>query len=271
MIQKGLWQERTIQDLTTLLEGNEAVRALLLKGSSANPSIQIDTWSDVDVTIVVADGTLEKFYPTTAWLASLGDMYTFSQSFNECTKTTRACFTDFRRIDCTFVQESDFQAQALQSEAIKPLFSRSSLVNEVLANAIFLPPPASVVTPEQFEHLVKDFWFKGLLATSKVMRNDLLIATHLALELIQDTCVLEMMLRDRALGTSHHRDGGMGNDFITHLGPRQHPFTAMGILESVKQSSIVFDGLAKQWSRDYREQSHPLLACIIFDKETLEE
>jgi hypothetical protein len=32
MIQKGLWQERTIQDTITLLEANEAVRALLLKG-----------------------------------------------------------------------------------------------------------------------------------------------------------------------------------------------------------------------------------------------
>ncbi len=269
MIQKGLWQEKTIQEMITLLEANEAVRALLLKGSSANSSIQVDTWSDVDVTIVVADGTSEAFFPTTAWLAPLGELYTFSQSSNELTKTTRACFTDFRRIDCVFIQESDFQTQLLQSEAIKPLFSRSSLVNEVLAKVILQPLPASVVTAEQFDHLVNDFWFKGMLATSKVMRNDLLIAAHLALELIQDTCVLKMVLRDRALGTSHHREGGWGNDFIAYLDTTQHPFTAMGILESVKQSSIAFDELAEQWSRDYCEQRHPLLAWIHFAQETL--
>lgn len=64
MIQKGLWQERTIQDLITLFEANKAVQALLLKGSFANPSLQVDTWSDVDVTIIVADGALEAFFPT---------------------------------------------------------------------------------------------------------------------------------------------------------------------------------------------------------------
>lgn len=58
--------------MITLLEANEAVRVLLLKGSSANLSLQVDTWSDVDVTIIVADGALEVFFPTIAWLAPLG-------------------------------------------------------------------------------------------------------------------------------------------------------------------------------------------------------
>lgn len=268
MIQKGLWQERTIQEMITLLEANEAVLALLLKGSSANSSIQIDTWSDVDVTIVVADGALEAFFPTTAWLASLGELYTFSQSSNELTKTTRACFTDFRRIDCVILQESDFPEYVLHSEAVQPLFSRSRIVDEALPNIVPVVPPPSVPTPEQFERMVNDFWFKGMLATSKVMRNDLLIAAHLALELIQETCVLKMVLRDRALGTSHHRKGGWGNDFIARLETTQHPFTAMGILESIKQSNIVFDELAKQWSKDYCEQRHLLLAWIHFAQET---
>ncbi|QBD76778.1 hypothetical protein EPA93_12495 [Ktedonosporobacter rubrisoli] len=271
MIQKGLWQERTIREIRALLEANDAVRALLLKGSCANLSLQVDTWSDVDIIIVVADGALETFFPTTAWLAPLGDVYTFSQSSNELTKTTRVCFTDFRRIDCVFLEESDVQTQVIQSEAIQLLFSRSQLVNKALVKDIVQLPPASVMTAEQFDHLVNDFWFKGMLTTCKVMRNDLLIATHLALALIQDTCVLEMVLRDRALGTSHHREGGWGNDFIAHLGTTHFPFTARGILESVKQSSTVFDDLAKQWSSDYHEQRHPLLAWIRFAQETVAE
>jgi len=269
VIQKGLWQEAVIHDLIALLEPNEAVRALLLKGSLANPHIQPDTWSDVDVTIVVADGLLHSFFPTTAWLAPLGELYTFSQSSHELTGTTRACFLDFRRLDCAFVQESDFAKQAIHSEAVRPLFSRSQLVDDVLTKATLLSPPAPVVSREQFEQMANAFWFKGMLTTGKVMRNDLLIATHLALELMQDTCVLEMMLRDRELGTSHHREGGMGNTFIAQLNATRQPYTPLGILESVKQSSLLFETLAGRWSKDYHERRHPLLAWISYAQETV--
>jgi hypothetical protein len=108
-----------------------------------------------------------------------------------------------------------------------------------------------------------------MLTTSKVMRNDLLIATHLALELMQDTCVLEMMLRDRELGTSHHREGGMGNTFVAQLNATRHPYTPLGILESVKQSSLLFDMLAGRWSEDYQERQHPLFGWIVYAQETI--
>lgn len=270
MIQTGLWQAQAIQDLVALFEAHEAVRALLLKGSCANPAIQADTWSDVDVTVVVADGTLAEFFPTLRWLAPLGEVYTFSQSSNDYINTTRACLIDFRRFDCAFVEESAFQSHPLQSEALRPLFSRSSLVDAALARATLGPLPASGLTQEQFEQMSNDFWFKGMLTTSKVMRGDLLIATHLALELLQDVCVLAMVLRDRATGTSHHRAGGQGNTFIAKLDAAPpHPFTAAGILDSVQQSCVLFDDLARQWSQDYREQRHPLLAWISFAREML--
>jgi Streptomycin adenylyltransferase len=269
IIQKGQWQAPAIHDLVTLLEPDEAVQALLLKGSLSNPQIQADSWSDVDVTIVVADGFLHTFFPTIAWLAPLGELYTFSQSSDERTRTTRACFADFRRLDCVFVQECDFSIQAIHSEAVQPLFSRSPLVDGILAKATLTVPPVATVTSEQFEQMVNAFWFKGMLTTSKVMRNDLLIATHLALELVQDTCVLAMMLRDREKGTSHHREGGMGNALIAQLDAERHPYTPIGLLESVKQSSILFDTLAAQWSADYQARRHPLLAWISYALETL--
>jgi hypothetical protein len=55
-----------------------------------------------------------------------------------------------------------------------------------------------------------------------------------------------MWLRDRALGTVHHPEGGWGNDFVADLEPWHHPYTALGILESVKHSSLLFDRLAKE-------------------------
>lgn len=269
MLQKGLWQNSTIHEVIELLKPNEAVRALLLKGSVANPNIQFDTWSDVDLTIVVADGTLEQFFPSLDWLMPLGEIYTFSQSAHKRTGTTRACFLDFRRLDCSFVEESDLPNQPIFSEVVQPLFSRSRITDEIIANAQFILPPAPVISAEDFERMTNDFWFKGMLATSKVMRNDLLIAAHLALELIQDVCVLEMLLRDRQTGTSHHREGGRGNDFIAQLQATMPiSYTATGILKIIKQSSILFDELAGQWSEAYREQRHPLLEWIAYAQET---
>ena len=80
MLQKGLWQEAMIHDLITLLEPQQAVRALILKGSYANPDIQPDTWSDIDVTVVIANGMLSAFFPTLTWLEPLGEIYSFDQS-----------------------------------------------------------------------------------------------------------------------------------------------------------------------------------------------
>jgi hypothetical protein len=269
MIQKGQWQEAMVRDLVALLEPQEAVRALILKGSYANPAIQPDTWSDIDVTLVVANDMLATFFPTLTWLEPLGDLYTFDQSTHAHGGTTRACFTDFRRIDCTFVEEAYLLEQPIHSTATKLLFSRSPVVNANLARITVGLPPAPQITATDFEQMSKQFWFKGMLITSKVMRNDLLIATHLALELIQDLCVLAMMLRDRAYGTSHHREGGMGNDFIVQLNLTRHPYTALGILETVKDCSIQFEALARQWIPDYQEHRYPLLAWIAHAQEML--
>jgi hypothetical protein len=272
MIQKGQWQEAMVRDLVALFEPQEVVRALILKGSCANPTIQPDTWSDIDVTLVVSNEMLSTFFPTLAWLEPLSERYTFDQSTHAHGGTTRACFTDFRRIDCTFVEERHFLEQPIHSTATKLLFSRSPVVDENLARITVGPPAAQQITSTDFEHMSNQFWFKGMLITSKVMRNDLLIATHLALELIQDLCVLAMMLRDRTYGTSHHREGGMGNDFIAQLHLlAHHPYTALGILETVKDCSIQFDALAQQWTPDYQEHRYPLLAWIAYAQETLEQ
>ncbi len=271
MIQKDQWQETMVRNMTALLEPQEAARALILKGSYANPTIQPDTWSDIDVTLVVANGMLSTFFPTLAWLEPLGNLYTFDQSVYAHGGTTRVCFTDFRRIDCTCVEEAHFLEQPIYSAATKLLFSRSPVVDENLARITVGPPTAPQIPSTEFEQMSNQFWFKGMLITNKVMRNDLLIATHLALELIQDLCVLAMMLRDRAYGTSHHREGGMGNDFIAQLNLTRHPYTAMGILETVKGCSIQFDTLAQEWMPGYQERRHPLLAWIAYAQEMYNE
>jgi hypothetical protein len=265
MIAATGWQETTIEDLRRMLEPDEAVRALVLFGTAVQASRQ-DAWSDVDVLLVVDERARERFYPTTDWLAPLGELYTWEESSNPFTSVTRACFTDFRRIDFVITTEAPLE-QVDEWPGIAfwkgthTLFSRSPQVDRVLARTFAAPVPP-LISPEEFRAMVNGFWFKGMLAVTKVVRNDLLIALHLALEMVQDCCVLGMLLRDRLEGTAHHRHGGVGNETVAQLDPTCQPYTASGILDSLEQSSLAFDRLAARWSDAYQEHRRPLLEWI---------
>jgi hypothetical protein len=102
-----------------------------------------------------------------------------------------------------------------------------------------------------------------------VARDDRLIAFHLALDMVRDCCVLLMMLRDRAEGTNHHREGGIGNRLAAELGSVVQPPTAAGILAMIEVSSILFDELAARWSDIYTGHRQPLLARIRYARKEL--
>jgi hypothetical protein len=258
------WQQAALQDLTRLLEPDPAVLALALFGSALQP--EPDVWSDLDLLLVVEESAKERFYPATDWLAPLGELYTWDQSANRYVSVTRACFRDFRRLDFLITtqpaleQIGEWPSVAFWS-GTRTLFSRSPRVDRVLAGTFACPEPG-LMTAEQFQEMVNGFWFKGMLAVTKVIREDLLIALHLALEMVQDCCVLGMLLRDRAEGTAHHRHGGAGNEVARQLEAVQHPYTAAGILDCLEQASIAFDGLAARWSSAYAEQRLPLCSWI---------
>jgi hypothetical protein len=236
---------------------------------------QQDLWSDIDLLLVVDAEAKGRFHPATDWLAPLGKLYAWEQSSNPFASVTRVCFRDFRRIDFVITTEAALeQAEDWPSIAFwkgtRTLFSRSPRVDRVLART-FTPPVPRLISPDEFQSMAHAFWFKGALAVTKVVRNDLLIALHLALEMVQDCCVLGMLLRDRSEGTAHHRHGGVGNETVAQLAPARQPYTAAGILRTLEESSIAFDRLAAQWSDAYREQRHPLLAWINVARQTLAE
>lgn len=257
-----------------MLEPDEDVRALVLFGTAVQPSQQ-DAWSDVDVLLVVDERARERFYAATDWLAPLGELYTLEQSSDPFTSVTRACFTDFRRIDFVITTEaaleqvSDWPGVPFW-KGTRTLFSRSPQADRVLARTFAAPVPP-LISPEAFQAMVNGFWFKGMLAVTKVVRGDLLIALHLALERVQECCVLGMLLRDRLEGTAHHRHGGVGNETVAQLAPTCQPYTASGILDSLEQSSIAFDLLAARWSEAYEEHRHPLLEWIGAARQALAE
>ncbi len=121
-------------------------------------------------------------------------------------------------------------------------------------------PPA--FSAAAFAELQRDFWFKGVVATTKVVRGDPLIALHLALDMLRDCCVLAMVLRDRATGTTIHRDSPLGREAVQHIAPLGRPLASGDILSLVEQAAIAFDDLAGRWSSGYAARRGPLLRAI---------
>ncbi len=261
-----VWQEDALEEISSYFKSKIEVLALLLLGSLSTQDTQPDYWSDIDILLVIADDKLEKFFPTVDWLGHFGTLYTYEQSQGKFKDTTRACFDDFRRIDIAFTTEKKLlNSKEETSNILHPnttiLFSRSDVVNKAIQQniekEIFLP-----ASDESFHEMARAFRFKSMLATYKVVRNDLLIALHLSLDLVRDCSVLGMILRDRTEGSNIHKDGGIGNLTVQELQVTQKTFTAMGILDSIEESNIIFEKLAKEWSSKYKENRQPLLDWI---------
>jgi len=260
------WQADAIQQVTNLLSKNEDVCGLVLIGSYTRDDLAPDAWSDVDLTLVVRDEALGRFWPATDWLGDMGELFCTSQSSTEDYHVTRAYFVDGRRIDFVIMAEGslagigEWQDNPLRY-VNQCLFSRTPVLDQALRSE-FPPPALKPVAPEDFERMANDFWFKGMLAVSKVAREELLVGLHLSLDMIRDCLVLGMMLRDRETGTDHHRDGTQGNPFVGALEETRQPYTALGILDSIEQSAIAFDGLAADWNLNWQEARGPLLSWI---------
>jgi hypothetical protein len=260
------WQENMLDDLSSYFEPDKDVLGLLLFGSFSRQESRPDQWSDIDVLVVVMDNSLNRFFPATEWVHNFGKLYTYSQSADDFKCTTRACFENFNRIDFIITTESK-AAEIRKWPGVpfysggKVIFSRSEVVDEIVAQKHY-QQSFPTLSEEQFLEMVRDFRFKSVLAVYKVVRSDLLIGLHLALDLIRDCCVLGMLLRDRAMGTTIHTHGGAGNQLVAQLDVTRKPFTSLGILDNIKESNEVFEKLASEWSSNYQENRQPLLDWI---------
>ena len=252
------WQEGLVDEVRSRLEPNEDILGLLLFGSCSKLEPVRSEWSDIDLLVVVKDDRMDRFFPAMDWIKEFGNLYTYTQSSDEFKCTTRVCFENFNRIDFVITTEeklarvNDWPSVPFFS-GTRILLSRSAVVDEIARQRLY-SHKFEPATEDQFLALVRDFRFKSMQAVFKVVRNDLLIALHLTLDLIRDCCVLEMMLRDRETGTNIHKHGGIGNLFVAELELTEKPFTAIGILDSITASNKLFENLASEWSNDYQHK-----------------
>jgi hypothetical protein len=261
------WQDEWLAQLSALFEGDEGALALVLGGSMASADGSADDWSDVDLTIILSDAALERYYGSSTWLAGLGTVMAEDRVAHSSTKTLRVCLTPFRRLDLTFIPESAL-ASASSWEfnpfpgACRILWSRIPDL-EGLIRAI---PPAKEfadAAEAQLSRMEESFWFKATLAIAKAARNDLLVALHLALDLQRDCLALQMLLRDRSLRRNVHRTGGPPwNKIVAELLTQKHTDAVQNALDIVERRCACFDALAAEVSPSHRARS-PSLALAI--------
>lgn len=211
------WHESAARAIAAALVG-WGVEQVWVFGSAA--SGELDEWSDLDVALVSPN--VERANP--GWLTCLGPVWAYEVAGS----TTRVVLADGRRVDLVVVPNE----------------------SAIPGNARRRIEPSQVGPEKPFEELpalVNEFRFLAVQAVVKAARRDLLIATHLALELPRLCLVLAMMLRDRDLGTTTHRFGGPRNDLAGRV---------LGLVGSspevvVSRSRELFDELAVEYWPTY--------------------
>lgn len=170
-------------------------------------------------------------------------------------QTYRLVFEDFKKIDLVIVKKSavDVIIQPHSGpywKEINVLFSKSEEITQKIKNTKKENIKTSF-TEQLFKDLVNNFWFIASLALYKVIRNDLLIAQHLALDLYKDCLMLGMILRDREMGTNIHKTGGMGNDIAKNLELSLEKISQINLLNLVDNCGKEFDRLCIKWNKNF--------------------
>ncbi len=244
MQSEPLWHETAIARLSAYFSQDPAVRAVILTGSLADDAVQADFWSDVDLKVVLSDDAVDRYHAATDWLASFGRVVGLERYTAPLARTLRVCLADFRRFDFVFIPESALQgASLLLYPPCRVLWTRLSALAAHIA-----PYPVKAeyhaVTEADIERMADAFGFKAALAIAKVARNDWLIGMHLALDLARDCLVLQMLRRDREMGTTIHRSGGWGNDLVAQLVVDGANSSVPRVLDLIQWSCETFDDLA---------------------------
>ena len=171
MLDSQDWQRDTLPQLSQLFENDPEAKAFLLTGSLANPEIEVDGWSDMDVTVILADEAVAHYTQSLAWLHPFGRLIGAERHESQLAKTVRVCLEGFKRFDFVFVPESavgDSLAQASGLLRRPCLILWSRLPN---LEAQFVSSPLSLIAHscETFDGLALEV-LPNYVARSQLMR-----------------------------------------------------------------------------------------------------
>lgn len=219
-----MWQPDALRMIETAALAHGAIRVLPFGSLAAGT---VDEWSDVDVLIVVPDAGLARFWPDRAWLPSLpglGKAVAYKHwPFPPSSGVTQVLVDDGRHLDLMVVEES--------------------AVEERLALLADLEP---VVGPDRLDTIANELLFDAIGAVNRSARGERLLATQLALKLLEHCLAAAMVVRDVATGTCLHA-GPSTHDVLADLLPAvpSSPQPA-DILELVSASMDCFERITAE-------------------------
>ena len=232
----GSWHAQALQQISAAAAADPAVGEGWVFGSGASDGL--DEWSDLDVALVVPPADVLRIASPT-WVSRLGQVWTYQTFARDRGSGLRVVFRDGRLLDLVAVTDSSaIPAERRRLPAMAGDRTDVSVPYESIA-----PEPVA-----DLPALLHEFRFTAALAVVKDARDDLLIGTHLALELPRLCLVVAMLLRDRDAGQSHHRFGGPWNsvvDRVVDLFPEEDPGRE-GVINLVDASAGLFDDLARR-------------------------
>ena len=106
---------------------------------------------------------------------------------------------------------------------------------------------------------INRFWFVQVQALTKLYRRDYLISAHLANMNLNDTLVMQMIMRDKKYSTNHHRYGYSKQlEYIQDMGkmPYNAPDATFGrIADQLYAAALTYDRLVKYFYPQYQERA----------------
>lgn len=220
------WQDDLLEQLRVSEQPGGLVRVEVF--GSVGAALH-DSWSDLDVRLIVAEGAVGAFFPEIGWLEHFGRIYCVRHlvAVDHC--ELRTVFEDLRRIDITIVERGggfDPRGWYPASELVRADRARDKPGDE--------------------------FWLDAVDGVVKVVRDDLIMATKLALDLSRRCLELALHLRD---------DGGrpIGNEWAAHVFADNASMSEpSAILDHILASATFYEGLQRMANAGYQSRRRPL-------------
>jgi aminoglycoside 6-adenylyltransferase len=159
----------------------EDVHAAVVVGSQGRSEAPADRWSDLDLFLVVDDPG--PYVSDPAWVAEFGEpVLTFVEStaVGELSER-RVLYETGEEVDLPLVPVRALDL--LETEEVAGTLARGYRVlvddiglEERLARAAALAPPAAAPTQAQLTELASDFWYHALWAAEKLRRGEVFVA-----------------------------------------------------------------------------------------------
>jgi len=195
-------QEAVVDRLIKWAQRQEAVRAMLLYSSRANPDAPLDRFSDYDILLAVRD--VPTFYADDSWLGSFGPvLIVFRNPLGEREGCPASLFVthyeDGVKADFAFVATDYLIWLARQSHLPDDLDHGYRVLLDKDGLAASLPAPTftayrlSPPSEDTFHELIGGFFNDATYVAKSLRRGDLLLAKLCLDHVMKHQCLLQIL------------------------------------------------------------------------------